>query len=111
MLSSAFNAQNNNHMNNVPHLNMNHMQAPSTTDLMSQSDMSVCEQSFHFSQTAKGGTLPGGPQSEYSQASAGFNPMADNRGASQLSMLGGIGSKGGFANLDDAKTLSQADGI
>ena len=37
--------------------------------------------------------------------------MADQRGASQLSVLGGIGGKGGFANLDDAKTLSQADGI
>ena len=46
--------------------------------------------------------------------------MADKRGASQLSMLGGIGGagaaaggniRGGFANLDDAKTLSQADGM
>lgn len=46
-------------------------------------------------------------------ASGGFNPMADKRGASILGGMNNsnLGGAGKFANLDDAKTLSQADGI
>ena len=71
--------------------------------------MSVCEQSFHFSNAP--GTNGKQGQSEYSYK------MPGNVGASNI--LGGMG--GGpkstasaslnFANLDDAKTLSQADGV
>lgn len=45
--------------------------------------------------------------------SGGFDPKADQRGAS---ILGGMNNSnlagaGRFANFDDAKTMSQADGI
>ena len=75
-------------------------------DLMSQSDMSVCEQSFHFSQTAKGGDHHGlGLQSEY----AASNFPDNKRGHMIVGGHQGPKSAAGsvlFANLDDAKTLS-----
>ena len=96
-----------------------------SSDLLSQSDdMSVCEQSFHFSQTAKGGGGGGVgpiglglPQTEYSMASGGggFNPMSDKRGASVLGGIGGalnssnllVGSGGGgaFGGMGTAATM------
>jgi len=77
---------------------------------MSQSDMSVCEQSFHFNQTAQGaGSGPIDLHSQFSQHSS-YNMT----GRGGQSMLGGIGiglkstasASVHFANLDDAKTLS-----
>ena len=64
--------------------------------------MSVCEQSFHFSQTAKVG-MPPQSQTQFSMGS-----VAGGAGG----ILGGINMNmvGKFADLDDAKTLSQADG-
>ena len=82
---------------------------------MSQSDMSVCEQSFHFSNAPGTNGKPGGGQSEYSYKMTGGAGVGGS--SNILGSMGGGGPKStasaslNFANLDDAKTLSQADGV
>ena len=56
--------------------------------MMSESDMSVCEQSFHFSQTAKGGPSVGGGNLIHSQYSVGGDNLSTMRGGA--GMLGGM---------------------
>ena len=78
-------------------------------DFLSE-EMSMCEQSFHFSNA--GGAAGAGKitlPSEYGESQ--FNETQGQPQTTRLLADLGQGKAGGmlFANLDDAKTLSQAD--